>query len=171
MSHAIRQLAVDDALQLRSLRLHALKHAPDAFTVSYEEYRDLSHEDIARDIADDTYIGAFDTDGRLVGISAYQIRRWRKQQHQAYLFGVYVHPDARGQGLSARMLDACLAHARTRVEMMILQVAVTNFPARHTYLKAGFQSYGVEPKALKIGDDYIDEEHMWLDLTRWIPAG
>lgn len=171
MSDAIRQLTVDDALQLRGLRLHALKHEPDAFTVSYEEYRDMSHDDIARDIEEDTYIGAFDAQGRMVGISAYQIRRWRKQQHQAYLFGVYVHPDARGQGLSARMLDACLAHAAGRVEMMILQVAVSNFPARHTYLKAGFQSYGVEPKALKIGDNYIDEEHMWLDLTRYTPRG
>jgi ribosomal protein S18 acetylase RimI-like enzyme len=161
----IRKLGSDDALQLRNLRLHALKDAPTAFTESYEEMSALDQQDYVKVVRDVNYFGAF-SGGALVGIMGYFVRPHRKQWHQGVLFGVYVHPDQRGQGIARRMLDVLLEDARQRVEIMVLQVAVDNYSARHTYLKAGFQSYGIEPKALKVGNSYIDEEHMWLDLNK-----
>ncbi len=165
----IRRLKPDDALQLRTIRLFALKDAPTAFTESYEEMAALDQQDYVKILSDVSYFGAF-VDDRLVGVMGYFVRPHRKQWHQGVLFGVYVYPDWRGHGLAGQMLAHLLSEARRRVEIMVLQVAVDNFSARHTYLKAGFQSYGIEPKALKIGEDYIDEEHMWLELTPQPPA-
>lgn len=163
---AIRRLTADDALQLRNIRLLALKESPTAFTESYEELERLDKTDYVQATKDHYYFGAFHED-KLLGIMGYFIRPHRKQWHQGVLFGVYVHPDWRGKAISRKILDVLIYDARKRVEMMVLQVAVDNFSARHTYLKAGFQSYGVEPRALKIGDQYIDEEHMWLDLNAY----
>lgn len=160
----IRKLIADDALQLRTIRLFALKDAPTAFTESYEEMAALDQQDYVKILNDVTYIGAF-AEGKLVGVMGYFVRPHRKQWHQGVLFGVYVYPDWRGHGLARQMLEHLLTEARRRVEIMVLQVAVDNFSARHTYLNAGFQSYGIEPKALKIGEEYIDEEHMWLELA------
>lgn len=160
----VRKLAADDALQLRNMRLFALKDSPTAFTSSYEEELERFNDgDYVNAIQTNHYFGAFHED-TLIGIMGYFVRPHRKQWHQGVLFGVFVHPDWRGNAISQRMLELLIADAHKRVEMMVLQVAVDNFSARHTYLKAGFQSYGVEPKALKVGDAYIDEEHMWLDL-------
>jgi len=35
---------------------------------------------------------------------------------------------------------------------------------RHLYEKGGFEVFGMEPKALKVGDDYLDELLMWIAL-------
>lgn len=161
----IRRLVADDALQLRKFRLFALKESPLAFTESYEELAGLSASDYVKRIENTLNFGVF-ADGELVASMAYFIRPHFKQRHQGVLVGVYVMPDWRGKGLSRLLLGALLADARTHVEMMVLQVSIENFAARHAYLSAGFQSYGVEPRALKVGDRYVDEEMMWLDLSR-----
>ncbi len=162
---SIRRLGTDDALQLRQLRLFGLKESPTAFTESYEELAGLDQQDYVKAIQDAAYFGAF-VGSELIAMMGYFIRPHHKQCHQGVLFGVYVHPDRRGQGISGRLIRILLEDARQHVEMMILQVAINNFSARHTYLNAGFQSYGVEPRALKVDGDYIDEEMMWLDLVK-----
>lgn len=162
----IRKLTSDDALQYRQLRLFALKEAPLSFTESYDELADLDEADYVKRLEAHTGFGAF-ADGEMIGIMGYFIRPHRKQRHQAVLVGVYVHPDWRGKGISSQLLNMLLEDAKQHVEMIILQVAIENFSARHAYLKAGFQSYGVEPKALKLDDRYVDEEMMWLDLAQY----
>jgi RimJ/RimL family protein N-acetyltransferase len=39
-----------------------------------------------------------------------------------------------------------------------------NAPARALYRAAGFEVFGVERRALRVGDRYFDEEHMVLHL-------
>jgi len=161
----IRLLKVDDALQFRHLRLQALQDAPMAFIESYDEMAKLEADDYMKRLEMSTHIGAF-AGGDLVGTMGYFVRPFEKQKHQGVLVGVYIKPEYRGKGISSRMLDALLAQAEEEVETMVLQVSVENFSARHCYLKAGFQTYGVEPKALKVGERYVDEEMMWLDLRQ-----
>jgi ribosomal protein S18 acetylase RimI-like enzyme len=45
-----------------------------------------------------------------------------------------------------------------------LQVAVTQAAARRLYESLGFSVYGREPRALKIGDLYIDEDLLVLRI-------
>jgi ribosomal protein S18 acetylase RimI-like enzyme len=52
------------------------------------------------------------------------------------------------------------------MEQVLLSVAVTQEPAIRLYRSLGFQRYGREPRALRIGDRYIDEEYMVLPVRR-----
>jgi ribosomal protein S18 acetylase RimI-like enzyme len=52
------------------------------------------------------------------------------------------------------------------VEQVLLSGGITQEPAIRLYRSLGFDSFGEEPRALKIGDRYIDEEYMLLDLAR-----
>lgn len=63
------------------------------------------------------------------------------------LLGIYdlaVRPDARGQGLGARLVRRCLAEAQARgCRLAWLQVTAENAPARALYRRLGFrQGYG-----------------------------
>jgi RimJ/RimL family protein N-acetyltransferase len=56
------------------------------------------------------------------------------------------------------MVEAVLDHARGQVEQVMLSVITENERARHFYEKMGFEPYGLERRALRIGDRYYDEE-------------
>jgi RimJ/RimL family protein N-acetyltransferase len=47
----------------------------------------------------------------------------------------------------------------------ITLVASANFPAQRLYTAMGFQSYGIEPRSLKIGAEYVDDVLMVLFLS------
>jgi RimJ/RimL family protein N-acetyltransferase len=57
-----------------------------------------------------------------------------------------------------------VAHARTVVEQVCLTVVASNVAARRLYSAAGFEEYGLERRALKVGDEYYDEVLMVLPL-------
>jgi ribosomal protein S18 acetylase RimI-like enzyme len=48
------------------------------------------------------------------------------------------------------------------IEQVLLSVAATQTAATGLYRSLGFQLYGLEPRALKIGDRFIDEEYFIL---------
>ena len=48
------------------------------------------------------------------------------------------------------------------LEQIMLAVATCQDAARQLYRDFGFETYGTEPRALKVGSRYIDEEHMLL---------
>lgn len=43
---------------------------------------------------------------------------------------------------------------------LMLSVNAENLPAKRLYTSHGFQSFGLEPRAMKVGDRFYDEEHM-----------
>jgi RimJ/RimL family protein N-acetyltransferase len=57
-----------------------------------------------------------------------------------------------------------LAKAPPGIRCVRLMVVVTQEAARHLYLKAGFRVCGIEPQSLKIGEQFVDENHMTLDF-------
>jgi RimJ/RimL family protein N-acetyltransferase len=50
--------------------------------------------------------------------------------------------------------------------MLEAAVGLTNGSARRTYHNLGFRPYGIERKAIRIGDVFHDEELLYLDLAR-----
>jgi L-amino acid N-acyltransferase YncA len=74
-----------------------------------------------------------------------------------------VAPEARGAGAGRALLEACLpAAADWQVTDVALAVTVGNDAARHLYASAGFVSYGVEPRSLRVEDRFHDVE--WMNL-------
>ncbi len=154
------------------LRLRALREHPEAFGEPYEEAVAIPEADaIARfrntSIAGDNAIfGAFCGDGGLVGMTGI-VREWRvKNRHRMTIWGVYVAPEARGQGLGERMLEATIAHARSRpgVLQIHLTVARTNVVASRSYERAGFVRYGRVPRAEVLNGEPVDDDLLVLML-------
>ena len=164
----IRELTAADAEIFRALRLRALQEEPEAFGSSWEEEnaRPLAQTIARLQTEGMTAFGARDADGHLVGM----VRLFRhdgvKVSHKADIISMYVAPEARGRGVGRMLMEAAIERARATpgVEQLLLAVNATNTPARNLYLTLGFEPFGREPLALKIGDRYYDEELMALFL-------
>src|SRR5262245_55000675 len=64
--------------------------------------------------------------------------------------------DRRRHGVGSALMAGTIEHARTRVDQLHAAVVLTAEAARALYRKLGFQPYGLEPRALKVGQEYFD---------------
>jgi ribosomal protein S18 acetylase RimI-like enzyme len=112
-------------------------------------------------------IGAF-VGLQMVGQAGFIRHEGRKVHHKGYIWGVYVTEAARGQGGAKAMLTQLLDRARgySGLEQVTLSVSVPQEAARRLYRALGFEVYGYEKHALKIGETYVDDEHMVLWLRK-----
>ena len=156
MPDTIRRLTPDDAAGYRTIRLEALGRHPEAFGASFEQETAQNEAFFADRLAGSTVFGGF-AGGALAGTAGFRRESGAKQAHKALLWGMYVQPIARRTGLSRRLVEAVLAHARERVELIQLKVVATNVRARRLYENLGFQVYGIEARSLKLGGEYHDE--------------
>jgi ribosomal protein S18 acetylase RimI-like enzyme len=155
----IRRLTENDAAAFRELRLSGLLEAPTAFGSSYSREKDNSVADFAGTIARNYIAGSF-VGGKLVGATAFYQSVGEKVAHRGNIWGVYVDPSCRGQGIARLLMEHVLVHARTIVEQVHLCVVTDNEAAARLYERLGFTSYGVEPRALLIDGRYYDERLM-----------
>ncbi len=151
------------------MRLRALREHPEFFGRAYEEAETL--EEMAEQLRtrhdgrESFILGAFQDE--LVGITSCSRDRGVKHRHKALIWGMYVAPEARGRGIGRTLLREAIRRARAwpGLEQVVLGVATHNEAARALYRSCGFEVFGVEPRALKVGARYVDEEHMVLRLA------
>jgi ribosomal protein S18 acetylase RimI-like enzyme len=167
MEVVVRRLAEDDAPAWWALRLEAVEREPRAFGETPEEHRRTPLEKITKLIRGEEgfLVGALDGD-TLVGIVRFARPARVKERHKGHIHGVYVTASHRGQRLARRLIQFVIDEMASdpTLEQLLLAVAVGNHPARATYASLGFVGFGIEPRALRAGDVYIDEEHMVLRL-------
>ncbi len=162
-------LTAGHASEYWRLRLEALQGDPDAFSASAEEHMSLSMDEIRRRLGADgsgmLVVGAFE-DGLLVGMAGFYPERGMKSRHKGRVWGVYVTPSKRGAGVGRRLLQTVLDQgaAVPGIEQILLSVTATQTAAIGLYRSLGFESFGREPRALKIGGRFVDEEYMILRL-------
>ncbi|RYX94084.1 MAG: GNAT family N-acetyltransferase [Comamonadaceae bacterium] len=164
----IRKLQQDDAVPYRALRLRALREHPDAFTSSFEEESQKSVETSRARLAATTgnaFWGAFLPEG-IVGMVGLDREQRAKNRHKATLVGMYVAPEAGKRGIGRALVEALLAEARaTGVELLLLTVTHGNTTARELYARCGFNTFGIEPDAVRVGGQSYAKEHMYLRLA------
>lgn len=157
MNFEVRRLTESDARAYRDIRLEALEEYPETFQATYESAVDLPLEAYTVRMQMYALFGGFVGDS-LEGFLGFTPLRNPKIAHKGILWGMYIKPDTRGTGLAEAMIEAALAYARDHVEQVLISVIADNKRARRFYEKMGFEPYGVEPRALKIGGKYYDEE-------------
>jgi RimJ/RimL family protein N-acetyltransferase len=64
------------------------------------------------------------------------------------------------------LVQSVIDHASRHVIMLEAAVGLTNDGARRTYHGLGFKPYGIQRKALLVGDRFYDEELLYLDLPQ-----
>lgn len=109
----VRLLAPDDAEQFKALRLLAVDNAPTAIWPTCEEELARSSEEIAariRSTPTQAVFGAFESDV-LIGITGVRRESLRQVNHKATIWGVFVNPSYRGQGITQTLLSTATAHA------------------------------------------------------------
>ncbi len=167
----IRRLTESDADSFWALRLRSLREEPMAFARSFEEDRTTPIEDIVRDFRtrwnspESFILGAF-IEGQLMGLVGFYRETRIKLRHKGGIWGMYVAPEARGQGLGRALLVELIARARQLpgLEQLHLSVVTRQLAARKLYESCGFVCYGLERWAFKLGDEYLDDEHLMLYL-------
>jgi ribosomal protein S18 acetylase RimI-like enzyme len=75
-----------------------------------------------------------------------------------------VRTAARSRGLGRLLVVQVIDHARDRVEQLHATVVTSAQAARQLYRHLGFQIYGREPRGLKVGSQYFDQELLVLLL-------
>lgn len=164
-----RPLGADDWAAFQALRLAAIADSPSALYPTHEEEAGQRPEAVQERIAETRFqvvFGIFDG-ATLVGMAGLRQLALVQVAHKAMLWGVFVHPDQRGGGLARQLLSALFSHARERgIDQITLSVNAENPRAAGLYRSMGFEVYGREPRAMRIGERFYDEDLMVLRLDR-----
>lgn len=164
----IRPLTPADADVFAALRRQSFitdplswDHDPDARVVAEEWAPRLEETD------DKVVYGFFQAPGELVGVIGLRRFTKRKRRHRAMIWGVYVAPGARGQGVGRQLLARALARARRMegLDHLVLSLSHHAAAADKLYARAGFVVWGREIRAACTDGVWMDEVHLRLDLT------
>jgi ribosomal protein S18 acetylase RimI-like enzyme len=160
----LRTLTPQDATSFQALRLRGLQECPEAFASSYEEEANTLREELELRLQpkpDSAIVGAF-LDGVLVGLAGVQRESMAKLAHKAFIWGVYVSPEARGWGIGTKVIGHALQYASETlsVRQVNLGVNTKNVAAVALYKKLGFVQYGLERGFLLVAGVLHDEYQM-----------
>ncbi len=165
----VRSVTKDDVAAYWELRLEGLLRNPESFASSYEESVNQSMQSVLERISetDDNYIiGAFHNNDNLIGMSGFIRDKRLKLSHKGLIWGVYVTANYRQRGIGKKMIEEIITRAKTLngLTQINLSTMATNEAGIRLYQSFGFQTYGVEKKALRLDNVYLDEHLMALHL-------
>jgi GNAT superfamily N-acetyltransferase len=159
----VRQLTAHDLQAYRALHRFGMEESPLGFV-------DVAATDAARPDTEVTAMlvrgdawGAFDGE-RLIGKLTIDALPYPSLAHTFWVHAVYVHPDARGTGVSGKLLRAAIANAQSRgASRIALWVNDANAHAKALYARLGFRETGRIPGGIRVAGAYVDDVLMTLE--------
>jgi RimJ/RimL family protein N-acetyltransferase len=168
VDYEIRPVRQAEAAVWRGIRAEMLEAHPTAFSSAYEDFVDLSLDQVAARIPEpggsDAVFGVY-VGGVLCGSAGFVRETGVKSRHKGAMWGVYLRPILRGRGVGEALVGAVIAQARAHVEILHTAVNAENLGARDLYLRMGFRPYGREPRGLRWGGRDYDEDLLVLDFA------
>ena len=167
-----RSLTGSDAEIYHALRLRALREHPTAFAQPYESQAATSLADVASRLREasesphDFILGTF-SEGRLIGMVGFRRERGERVQHKGTIWGMYIASEVQGQGLGRALIQEAISRASSMpgLEQISLGVISGNAYARNLYASLGFETYGMEKRAIVINGEHHDDELMQMFLS------
>lgn len=165
----IRVLQPSDAEMYHELRLQSLKSYPEYYGSTYEREALFELETVKERLIpqkDKFVLGAFNGEERLMGMVTFVRETGVKVTHKGHVYGMYVTAGMQGKGIGKALLLELINRVKAMdgVEQICLAVVTSNHSALKLYQSMGFESYGLERRALKQNGRYFDEELMVLKL-------
>lgn len=166
----LRRLGTDDASEYRALMLEGYARFPRAFTSTVEERSSLplgwwrARLEGGPD-ALQRVVGAFA--GRtLVGVAGLRLHDRPRTRHKAWLYGMYVRPEAGASGVGRSLVGRIVGTAEALPDLSVLQLTVAedNERARRLYESCGFRQFGLEPYANLLEGEVVALVHMWRSV-------
>jgi RimJ/RimL family protein N-acetyltransferase len=158
-----RRLRPTDALSYQRVLLEAFELHPEVFSARAAHQASLSEGDWTARLSSeqDQLFGVF-IDAELAGIVGLAFDYHARSRHKATLFGLYVSPPFRRQGLGMALARMVLEHAvqYPDIRWVELTVMAGNEAALHLYPRCGFVQFGLEPLAIRVGDEYYDKVYL-----------
>ena len=165
----IYKLSDKDAEEYIKLRREALLDSPLAFASSLDDDHSSNIEKVRAYLQQgpESVVFGASIEG-LVGMAGLYRDRHKKRSHKAYIWGMYVCPAQRRQGLGTQLVRIVLRHAKTLpgVDYVHLSVSSAASEAKHLYESVGFTIWGTESDALRYGNKTTSEHHMALYLRK-----
>jgi RimJ/RimL family protein N-acetyltransferase len=157
----IRLLEPEDAQIFQAVRLRGLLEEPTAFVSDHSEEVDRPLSDVAARLIPKegaAVFGAF-IDGELAGVTGVETEKSARLRHKAWVWGVFVQPEFRGQGLARALIAASIEHAFTWPGVLQLNLGVnaTNAAARRLYESLGFVEFSFEKQFMIVNGEPHDE--------------
>ncbi|MFG0304829.1 MAG: GNAT family N-acetyltransferase [Phycisphaerales bacterium JB040] len=160
-----RRLGPEDAGAYLAIRREMLEDSPWAFLSSPDDDLANGVETLAVRLAEaENAILGVERGGVLVSVAGVYRSPRAKSRHRANVWGVYTTPRLRGQGLGHRVVQSAVAVAWgwEGVDQVALSCSARAAAALAVYRDLGFVSWGVEPGAMKIDGEHLDEVHFVL---------
>ncbi len=158
-----------DAERYARLRLRMLHEAPWAFDMTSDGDDALDPAHLTRRLASErsaTFAIEAEPPPELVAAASVTRGKPPKFAHRAKLWGVFVEPAHRGQGLGRAVVASAIGLARhwPGVEFIDLGVSENSREALRLYESLGFEPWGREPEATAHEGRRYDEIFMTLRL-------
>lgn len=162
---AIELLEKGDAGDLWALRKESLFTDPHSFSASLEDdpLQNMSHvEDILSGDCHTIKIFGARQGQELVGMIGLQLEKKIKHRHRVMLWGMYVSPLSRGQGIAGRLIEVAMDEARRthHAEFVCLTVTSHSKSAQNLYTRHGFTVWGIEPESIQVDGVNYNGIHM-----------
>lgn len=161
----VRALSEDDWEDYRAVRLAALKESPEAFAASHEQESEYD-EGLwrARMTRSDRLLA--ERDGDAVGVASVGADT-AVHTNAGELFGLWVHPDARGTGVATHLVKQGAALARDRGRSHLLYWVGTD-NGRAVAFASGI---GFRPTDLRRPMGVVSEEDGDEEIAMELPLG
>ncbi len=168
----IRPLTPDDAEAFFAVRLRGLELHPEAYGTGADVWRKAPIEQVAAmlesgaDPAARMVFGAFDGE-ELIGVVGFRREGRVAIRHKGSIWGFFVDPRHRRRGVGGDLLRTALGHAASCEGMQYVRavVTITDPTALHTFESVGFDRYGLERGALRVGNTSHDQAYLRRGLS------